>query len=617
MTTDTEQTKPSKEDKAAKRADAFAAKIAGQRQRLTDGLLTVVKTAKVPVLGWPSHKKLERLNRETVKVWNALCEETEKFVDIKGGLIPLKVLKKVDQASAAAYAAFYRELELFQLKKDSGICSAARLDQLLGENRELSVGSAVSVSREFIKCLEAQANKYEDMNKRKRAKAIPETATPKTLRKKDADKDGWIPFRRQTTKVSLGVRHEDQRLKEFTVSPNGSTSIRVKNTYHEESVCGQSAPHKFSISITNVLALCTVDKALTLSDIPMCGLGDYNASRDLKGNWSLNMPYTDIRSPYINPEIVGKSVGIDVNIKRDAQIVDSDGRVFGHGIDNSRIEQRDKIMRQIERLEYPAEAFILKDKMKILKDEKWAQIKLIRDMSDGPDKDKAQEAIDTIKTTLWACSDELKSMKEARTRSMGEDQSSRLRELYRRLSKLEQHFTNKKKDFRNKTVHHYITNYEKIHVGNSTKNFINHPTMGKGVRQIAPAGFFNTLEHKSMHGESAINQWGHKRTWSDRAKEINEAYTTCTCGECLEQTGPKGKIDLDIREWDCKSCGTHHDRDINAAKNIRRVGDGQLVILDHRLRPVSGLTEAEADHIAERKISAKEKKKKKAAQQAA
>ncbi|NEP14615.1 MAG: IS200/IS605 family element transposase accessory protein TnpB [Symploca sp. SIO2C1] len=45
--------------------------------------------------------------------------------------------------------------------------------------------------------------------------------------------------------------------------------------------------------------------------------------------------------------------------------------------------------------------------------------------------------------------------------------------------------------------------------------------------------------------------------------------TSQTCSECGFRGG---KLDLSIREWTCLNCGITHDRDVNAAKNIKLAG---------------------------------------------
>lgn len=59
---------------------------------------------------------------------------------------------------------------------------------------------------------------------------------------------------------------------------------------------------------------------------------------------------------------------------------------------------------------------------------------------------------------------------------------------------------------------------------------------------------------------------------------VDEKYSTQTCSCCgaISPSSPKGRAGLGIREWTCPECGTTHDRDINAAKNILAAGHSRL-----------------------------------------
>ena len=72
----------------------------------------------------------------------------------------------------------------------------------------------------------------------------------------------------------------------------------------------------------------------------------------------------------------------------------------------------------------------------------------------------------------------------------------------------------------------------------------------------------------------------YKANWAGRTvHKIDRWYPSSkTCNCCGHKVD---KLPLDIREWTCPNCGTHHDRDINAAINIRK--HGQLDCYDQLL----------------------------------
>lgn len=62
----------------------------------------------------------------------------------------------------------------------------------------------------------------------------------------------------------------------------------------------------------------------------------------------------------------------------------------------------------------------------------------------------------------------------------------------------------------------------------------------------------------------------YKSVWAGRSLRLIDRWSPSSkmCGECGELNE---SLTLDVREWACP-CGAHHDRDVNAAKNILKIG---------------------------------------------
>lgn len=85
---------------------------------------------------------------------------------------------------------------------------------------------------------------------------------------------------------------------------------------------------------------------------------------------------------------------------------------------------------------------------------------------------------------------------------------------------------------------------------------------GKSVADSAHGQLRRMLEYKCLTGDTKLIFPDNKNS-------------TRTCSTCLSLTGPTGLAGLKVREWDCSVCGTHHDRDVNSARNALILGLGR------------------------------------------
>ena len=96
------------------------------------------------------------------------------------------------------------------------------------------------------------------------------------------------------------------------------------------------------------------------------------------------------------------------------------------------------------------------------------------------------------------------------------------------------------------------------------------------VGNVSPAKLAKTKMAKSIldAGWSMLrNQLRYKASrHGARYVEADERWTSQLCSDCGAVGGPKGIAQLGMRHWICFDCGSCHDRDVNAARNILAAG---------------------------------------------
>ncbi|MCC3435000.1 MAG: transposase [Oscillatoriales cyanobacterium] len=115
-----------------------------------------------------------------------------------------------------------------------------------------------------------------------------------------------------------------------------------------------------------------------------------------------------------------------------------------------------------------------------------------------------------------------------------------------------------REDFIHKLSRKLVDENQVIVVENlAVRNMVKNHKLAKSISDAGWGDFCTMLKYKSeWEGKIYI--------------EVDRFYPSSkTCNNCLNRVD---SLSLDIRSWQCPKCGENHDRDINAAKNIRDEG---------------------------------------------
>ena len=138
------------------------------------------------------------------------------------------------------------------------------------------------------------------------------------------------------------------------------------------------------------------------------------------------------------------------------------------------------------------------------------------------------------------------------------DGSNSRKKAKKSVAKVHERVANSRQDFLHKLSAKLVNKNQVVIVENlHVKGMVRNHCLAKAISDAGWGMFVNFLSYK-------LDRKGGQLVEIDRWFPSSK-----TCSVCLHQVS---EMSLDVREWTCSHCGTHHDRDGNAATNIRNEG---------------------------------------------